>query len=281
MFRTLILALAATVCLPGQASDGLLVIAHGARMPGWNERVIQMMARVEWQGPKEVAFLSARTPEQEIASAAGRLETAGAKRIVIVPLLVSSFSDHYEEIRYYGRDRKDAPDHFEHEPLKTKAELVVSPAMDADRLLGRILADQVRTVSKDPANESVVLVAHGPNGDSDNERWLACLRVQAAYLQHIVGFRHADAATIRDDAPKAVKDSAVAGLRDRVKTFASDSRVIIQPVLISVGHVQAEISKLLEGLEHTMSKSGVASHPLAAEWIRQQATTELRVSKRD
>ncbi|MDZ4800423.1 MAG: hypothetical protein SGI92_19875 [Bryobacteraceae bacterium] len=53
-------------------------------------------------------------------------------------------------------------------------------------------------------------------------------------------------------------------------------RVIIQPVLIPVGQVQTEIATLLKDLEYTMRKSGVASHPLAAEWIRQQATTELR-----
>ena len=154
------------------AADGLLVIAHGARMEGWNERVIRMADRVEWVGPKGVAFLSPRTPDQELANVAARLEKAGAKRIVIVPLLVSSFSDHYEEIRYYGRDRKDAPPHHEHGPLTTRAELLVSPAMDSDRLLGRILADQIRSVSRDASRESVMLVAHGPNDEADNERWM-------------------------------------------------------------------------------------------------------------
>ena len=107
--------------------------------------------------------------------------------------------------------------------------------------------------------------------------WLACLRVQAAYLQHVHGFRRADAATIRDDAPKAVKDAAVAGIRERVKTWSADSRVLVQPVLISVGHVQAEIASLLKGLDFTLSASGVSTHPLAPEWIRQQGTTALRI----
>lgn len=79
------------------------------------------LSKVEWSGPKEVSFLTPRTPEESLQSAAKRLDDAGARRIVIVPLLVSSFSDHYEEIRYYGRERKDAPNHFEHEPLETRA----------------------------------------------------------------------------------------------------------------------------------------------------------------
>lgn len=150
--------------------------------------------------------------------------------------------------------------------------------MDSDRLVGRILAGQVKAASKDPKNESVILVAHGPNDEGDNDKWLPCLKVQAAYLQAI-GFRRVDAATIRDDAPKPVKDAAVASLRERVKSYGTYSRVLIQPVLISVGHVQQEVAKLLDGLDFTIAASGVSTHPLAPEWILQQATTALQTHK--
>ena len=132
------------------ARDGLLVVAHGARSGAWNDRVQQMIEKVEWSGPKEVGFLTARKPEEELAAAAARLDASGATRIVVVPLMVSSFSDHYEEIRHYTGDRKTAPEHQEHEPLKTRAELLLTPAMDADRLLAQILTEQVRGVSEIP-----------------------------------------------------------------------------------------------------------------------------------
>jgi sirohydrochlorin cobaltochelatase len=260
------------------AQDGLLVVAHGARAGAWNDRVLQMMQKVDWSGPKAVGFLTPRNPEEALAAAAARLDAAGVKRIVLVPLMVSSFSTHYEEIRYYAGDRKTAPEHHTQEPLKTRAELLLTSAMDADRLLGLILADQLRTVSTRPESESVMLVAHGPNGDADDAKWLACLKVLAAMVQSSVGFKRVDAATVRDDAPKVVKDAAVAGLRDRVKTYAADSTVLVQPVLISSGHVQAEIVELLKGLEFQMSKSGVSNHPLAPEWVRQQATLRLRLA---
>jgi sirohydrochlorin ferrochelatase len=257
-------------------NDGLLLVAHGARAGAWNERVIAMFGKVDWPGPKAVAFLTGRTADEELHNVAKRMDATGVKSIVIVPLLVSSFSEHYEEIRYYGRDRKDAPDHHEHEPLKTRAAVLVAPAMDSDRLLGRILSDQIRASSTNPSVESVILVGHGPNEDVDNERWLACLKVQAGYLQYVHGFRHVDVATLRDDAPKEVKDAAVAHLRDNVKRFAADSTVLVQPVLISAGHLQGEIAGLLKDLPCKISPSGVANHPLAPEWIRQQAVTQLR-----
>lgn len=63
------------------AGDGLLVVAHGARSGAWNDRVLQMLEKVEWAGPKDVGFLAARKPEEELAAAAARLDTAGVKRI--------------------------------------------------------------------------------------------------------------------------------------------------------------------------------------------------------
>jgi len=157
--------------------------------------------------------------------------------------------------------------------------MLLAPGMDADRILGMILTDQVRSVSADAGKESVILVAHGPNDDSDDTKWLACLQVQAGFIQSAGGFHRVDAATIRDDAAKEVKEAAVASLRERVRRYGADTKVLIQPVLISSGHVQAEIAELLEGLDFQMSPSGVSSHALAPEWIRQQAGLRLRLAE--
>lgn len=252
-------------------ANALLVVAHGASKPGWNERVTRIVEQVNWAGPKGVAFLRPSKPEESLPQVAARLDQPGAGRIVVVPLLVSSFSEHYEEIRYYTGDRKDAPGHVDGEPLRTRAKLILTHAMDDGPALGRILADQVRSISSEASAESVILVAHGPNEDADNERWLACLKAHAAYLQKAGGFRRVDFLTLRDDAPKPVRDAATAALREKVQDAARDTQALVVPVLISVGHVQSEIQKRLEGLTFKMSARGVSEHPLAAEWIRQQA----------
>ena len=255
------------------ASDALMVVAHGAPKGEWNERVSRMVDQVEWGGPKAAAFLTPRTPAESLAEVAAHLDATGVKRIILVPLLISSYSDHYEEIRYYARVRRDEPEHVHGKPLETRAEIVVTPAMDDHILLGRILAGSLKKASGDVKGESVMLVAHGPNDDEDNRKWLEKLHTQAAYLRGTLGFRKVEAATIRDDAPDRVKAAAVADLRQRIETLSTDSRVLVQPVLISQGHVQAEIEKLLDGLSYRMSHSGVTGDALAAEWVRRQAET--------
>ena len=114
-------------------------------------------------------------------------------------------------------------------------------------------------------------MAHGPNEDEDNRKWLEKLNTQAAYLRDTLGFRHVEAATIRDDAADRVKAAAVAAMRERIETMSADSKLLVQPVLISQGHVQTDIANLLEGLTYRMSPSGVTGNALAAEWVRRQA----------
>ena len=122
----------------------------------------------------------------------------------------------------------------------------------------------------------MVLLTHGPVDEADHDKWVAHLKVHGEYLQKTLGFKRVEYTTLRDDAPKPVKDAAIAHLREAVRTGAGDSTVIIQPVLISVGMVQAEIVELLKGYQYKMSASGVSSHPLTLEWIRQQAAAARR-----
>ena len=259
------------------AADALMVVAHGSPTGGeWNTQVTRMIDRVEWPGPKGVAFLMTPSEGEGLPSVAARLDQPGVKRIIIVPLLISSYSNHYEEIRYYAGELKHAHMHGMGEPLKTKAALVVTRAMDSDPTVSRILADEVRSVSTDPHKETLVLLTHGPNDEDDNAKWMACMKIHGAYLEKTLGFKRVEYATLRDDAPKPVKDAAIAHLREVVKSSAADSTVLIQPVLISVGQVQAEIQQLLAGMKYKMSRSGVSSHPLALEWIRQQAAAKAR-----
>ncbi len=266
----LVLVLLAVV-VPARAQDALLVIAHGARQTEWNERVVRLVERVNWPGPVGVAFLMNAPEGYGLDEVVKKLDASGASRIVVLPLMVSSYGEHYQEIRYYVGDRKEKPEHAHHAPFHTKADLVLTPAMDAHEVISTILTEQARAVSREAARETLVLVAHGPTDEEFNHQWLATLGQHADRVQRSLGFRRVEVLTLRDDAPKPIRDAATEQLRAIVGKAAQDSRVLILPVLVSVGHIQRQIRERLEGLEYQMSDTGIADHPLAAEWIRQQA----------
>ncbi|MCL6480658.1 MAG: hypothetical protein K6U02_02925 [Firmicutes bacterium] len=275
MHRKLLLAVLLGIGLNGTASagahDALLIVAHGAQQPGWNQRILRLAEQVQWPGPVGVAFLMGAAPGHRLDTVAARLDAAGVVRIIVLPLLVSSHSEHYEELRYYVGQRAEPPPHAHNPPLRTRAKLVLAPAMDDHPILTRILVDQVRAISTDPASESLVLVAHGPNEDKENHIWLEQLGRHAERLQEQFHFRRVEVTTLRDDAPAPIRDAATEQLRQIVRCAAEDSRVLVVPVLISVGHIQKQIHERLKGLSYTMSETGLAEHPLAAAWIQQQA----------
>ena len=70
-------------------TNALLVVAHGSSTGAWNDQVVSVVNQVDWPGPKAVAFLTPRSPEESLANAAARLDQPGVGQIVIVPLMVS------------------------------------------------------------------------------------------------------------------------------------------------------------------------------------------------
>lgn len=250
--------------------SGLVIVAHGASTT-WNERVLQVAEKVDWPGPKGVVFLMKAPPENDLATVMARIEQAGVERIVVVPLLVSSFSNHFEEIRYYTGARTTPPEHAHHKPVKTRARLVMTSAMDDHELISQVLASQARQISTRPDGETLVLVAHGPNDEAENRVWLEKLSQHAARIQKELPFRKIEVTTLRDDAPKPVRDAATEQLRGMVKSASAEGRVLVVPVLVSVGHIQKQIRERLAGLDYTMAEFGIASQPEAEKWIRAQA----------
>lgn len=261
--------------LQARAEDGLLVIAHGARQAEWNNRVLRLVEKVNWPGPVGVAFLMNAPEGYGLEEVVRKLDNSGAARIVVLPLMVSSYGEHYEEIRYYTGDRKEKPEHAHHSPFQTKARLLLTPAMDEHQVISRILTEQARAISRDAANESLVLVAHGPTNEDFNHQWIAKLEQHADRIRSSLGFRRVETVTLRDDAPKPIRDAATEQLRALVSKAGQDSRVLVLPVLVSVGFIQRQIRERLEGLDYQMTDTGIADHPLAAEWIRQQAQSAL------
>ncbi|MGH9818116.1 MAG: sirohydrochlorin chelatase, partial [Candidatus Acidiferrales bacterium] len=261
--------------MPGWSQDALLVVAHGARQAEWNNRVLRIVEQVEWKGPVGVAFLMSAPEGHGFEEVVRKLDGSGVTRIVVLPLMVSSYGEHYEEIRYYVGDRQEKPEHAHHAPFETRAQLILTPAMDEHAVISKILTEQARAMSQSAKQESVVLVAHGPNDEEFNRQWLAKLGQHAERLQRGVGFRRVEVVTLRDDAPKPIRDAATEQLRAVVRKAGEDSRVLILPVLVSVGHIQRQIRERLAGLKYAMSDTGIADHRLAAEWIRRQAQAVL------
>jgi sirohydrochlorin ferrochelatase len=289
--------LAATIpsMAAAQSKTGVLVLAHGGQ-PQWNERVLDVVRRVDAHQPAEVAFGMAT--RANIQSAIDKLTARGVTEIVAVPLFVSSHSSVITSTEYLLGLRDVAPkdlaifakmnhaahgapaadDHSAHgmpaadpaSPVKTTAKLRMTPAFNRHPLIGAIAADRAKSISSAPESEAVILVAHGPVPEDDNRKWLDDMAVLAEHVRTSAPYAHVDYMTVRDDAGPVIREAATKELRDKVEAQrAAGRRVLIVPHLMSFGGIEKGLLKRLEGLEYTITTQALMPDDRVVDWVLQ------------
>ena len=256
---------------------GTLVVAHGASKE-WNDLVRSVVAQVRLDGPVGVAFLmGAEAATNRFQDVANRLVSRGATRLVVVPLLISSHSEHYQQIRYLAgaTDSLDAAlhAHMDHGGVARATVTVpriVTRALDDSPAMARVLAERALALSRAPAQQALFLVGHGPNSAEDYAHWMHNLRTVADTVKLLTGFRDVRVDLVRDDAPAHVRAEAVRRVRELIELQGSltGREVVVVPVLISRGRVSRETFLAdLAGLPVVYSGDPLLPHPGLARWI--------------
>lgn len=258
-------------------SVGTIIIAHGGG-PEWNAQVESVAALVNTGGPVEVSYLmgpGAKT--HRFQEAAARLVSAGASRIVVVPMLMSSHSGHYEQIRYLAGEVEQLDEAMMHhlhmagiERAAVSVPLTVARAIDDSPDAARVLAERALAIADDPASQALFIVGHGPNSAEDNAAWMSNLRPIADSVRAATGFRDVKVGLVRDDAPAAVRAEAVRSVREIIELQhqLTGRDVVVVPALISQGQISREkIPADLAGLPVIYSGEALLPHAGLARWI--------------
>lgn len=268
-----------------QAQNGLLVVAHGANK-GWNDRVRETVANVNWNGPVALAFLMG--PEADSLSwnaGVARLVQDGATEITVVPLMVSSHGSHYRQIRFYAGELPSLPpelakhDHGSHgtAPVPMK----VTPALDDAPEFAAALSARWHEMDEDDRSRPLLLVAHGPNDPADAVEWLKDIGSVSEGLRQATG-KELHVGLLRDDAPPPVRAEAIAAMRDSVLAMAerAGDSVVAMPVMISSGSITStKIPNDLAGLPIRYHAEPLAPLPQLSRWIERVARTAAAVER--
>jgi sirohydrochlorin cobaltochelatase len=279
------------VAVPAVAGPvGTLIVAHGGG-PEWDAQVLHVAGLVKTGGPVEVSFLmgpgAAGARFQDMAA---RLVEAGATQIVVVPLLVSSHSGHYEQIRYLAGDVETLDETMMHhlhmsgiERPSLTVPIRVAKAIDDAPHAARVITERALAMATTPKTQALFIVGHGPNSAEDNAEWMRNLRVVADSVRNASGFRDVKIGLVRDDAPAAVRAEAVQWVRDviRLQHELTGEPVVVVPVLISKGRVsQEKIPADLAGLPIVYTGNALLPHPEMARWVETRVHSTAVVAKR-
>ena len=302
MLKTMVVV-AALICTASpsgaqpRTGEGILLLAHGGAAE-WNARVTALASAIDATQAVEIAFGMASRPA--IQAAVDKLVARGVTSIVAVPLFISSHSSVVTSTAYLLGVRRDMPadlnlfakmNHGAHaatmpashheagssavatdntRPVTSPVPIRMTDALNQHSLVGEILVDRAREISKEPAREGVIIVAHGPVPDADNVRWLDDMKVLADGMKAASSFAAIKYLTVRDDAPKPIRDAAAAELRQLAEEqIQQGRRVLIVPLLLSYGGIEKGIRQRLEGLPYVMAERALMPDPRLVEWVRQ------------
>ena len=277
------------------APEGILLLAHGGSAE-WNARVLALASAIDQTQPVEVAFGMASRPA--IQAAVDKLVERQVIGIVAVPLFVSSHSSVLTSTAYLLGARHEMPadlkifarmrhggaaGHDQHagdgasaedntKPISSPVSIRLTDALNHHPLVGEILIDRAREISEAPEREAVIIVAHGPVPEVDNQRWLDDMKILAAQMETATTFAAIQYLTVRDDAPQPIKDAATAELRALVDEHRNrNRRVLVVPLLLSYGGIEKGIRQRLDGLPYVMAERALMPDDRLVEWVRRAA----------
>jgi sirohydrochlorin ferrochelatase len=287
---------------PGQSSSktpvrGVLLLAHGGRVQQWNEEVRHVADRADLVMPTEIAFGMAT--QSSIQAAVNRLMARQVTEIVAVPLFVSSHSSVIDCTSYLLGIRPDMPPDLKifasmnhgggdmqhhsmpHEqaqeeeatkPITASVPIRMTPALDHHPIVASILNDRAASISKNPGDEIVVLVAHGPVPEDENRRWLDDMNMLATTMRQRTPYAGIECLTLRDDAGKQERNEATEQLRTTVERISKGHHTaLIVPLLLSYGGIEDGLRERLSNLPYKMAPQGLLPDNRIADWVLESA----------
>lgn len=275
---------------PKYPEIGVLLLAHGSMDKEWNNSIMEVTSPLNDDYHVEIAWGMSNALNMQ--PAIEKLENKGVETIVAVQLFVSSYSPIIRQNEYLLGLRDslaDAPmpmmihDMENHrmtmkmpenlQPLNIKADIILTKPLDDHPLVAEILMDRIEKLSVNPSKETVLLVAHGPNSESDNNMWVKTsnsLAEQIKVLQDKNGPAFSDiiSLTVRDDADEATHEKAKQEFRQHVIKADENGDAIVIPLLLSQGGVEKKYISRLEGLNYKWTGEALLPHYNIARFIR-------------
>jgi len=257
-------------------SIGVLGLGHGYAGDG-NDQFKAGYASVATAHPTAVGLGMSMMDSAHIQAAVDKLEAAGATTIIVLPSETSETSSLVRQWHYmFGLT--DNSGYLEVPRVRTRAKIIMAKSPTRSPIIGRILGENLKTFSKDPANEVALLVMHGPESKEENDEELRNLAKLAAVVKDVTGISEVFYGSLQDDAPPEIRAANVARMREWIaKANASGKTVLVEPVLLTAsGRVSQKIGKDLGGLSYTFVDKGMIGHPLFAQWVRDTVAEKAR-----
>lgn len=244
---------------------GVLVISHGSPDIEWvisvDSAVAEAVADLPGGIPVETSFLEI-VEGRLIQDGIDRLESQGVTVLIVIPLFVSSGSTHIDEITYAFGMKNTPEKETDLQHFRLSARVLFGEPIDDDPVIAEMIWDKVKSLSRNPTQEVLLLVGHGSKHDGFLQRWEQGISSLSTRVAELSGLAYSDYALLNPDS-----------VRSKVIYWQEEHgcEVIIAPLFLSAGYfTKTAIPSRLSGLQYIYSGEALLPHHLLSRWILHQ-----------
>lgn len=252
-----------------KSDAGVLIMSHGFREQG-DKMFRQSLSDIANALPTSLSLGMGMMMSDHVQLSINDLEAAGVDKIVVVPIVSNRYNELMRQWEYILGQR-DTAEFVTVPQVKSKAKIYLAKPPEDDPLIAEIIHDHALEISKNPAKDFVIIVAHGASGKDaavDNPKEMAILETLARYVKEDGGFADVKAALLQDDAPAAIREANVQRLRAMAQgAIDKGQNVLIVTNLIGARTLQPKLRSDLKGIDYTFNAKGISQHPNFVEWI--------------
>lgn len=221
------------------------------------------------------AFAFGMASPMTIRQAVRKLEAEGVRHAVFLRLFARE--DTFRAPADYIIGLRVEPPAHSHggtpERVRTPIRFISTGGYQSDPLISEILKDRILEISRNPAQESVLLLSHGTGRDASNAAALAAVEENIADIEATLEepFRDIRAINLREDWP----DKRAEALR-RISAYIEEANRHGRAIVISNRlYGSGSYAESLEGLDYVINGQGLIPHPNFTRWVDETLQSAL------
>jgi len=251
----------------GSQNYGVLIMAHGYG-PGGDLDLFNSVQSVGELYQTTLSMGMSMMTSSHVICSVNEMIDKDVEKIFVVPVSSTAHNTLVRQWNYiFNLEEQFA--YSEVDRIANERIVMLEPIND-DIYAKKIILEYTNEISSDPANEVLIIIAHGPIDQADNEIELRLMNNIGDYIKKHSSIQTVKSFTLQDDAPKAIRDQNL----NRIKAFMTASkedgkRILMVSNLMSGKGIQKKIEEDFEGIDYTFNSKGLLTHPYYIDWIKE------------
>ncbi|OEF99248.1 hypothetical protein BHF71_09435 [Vulcanibacillus modesticaldus] len=223
------------------------IISHGSSSKAWMDTIDKTIASLDYHLPIITSFIN-NIEKRTIEDGIEELTKLKAKKVIVVPLFVSSASTHIDDIKTILSK------------YKKKINFVFTSAMDDHQFVVEHIIKQASELSNNPSQEALLIIGHGTIQANLHNKWNRILSNLIDKLSQRTDYLQISHATVFPNT-----------IIDQLNKIDKKLRVIVIPLFLSNGiYIDKKIPELIAGYNVIYSRKGYLSGNWITSWIIDQ-----------